>query len=306
MLLFYKLVVLLGIILSCSSFVVNLQKTFMTSHLYSEKKSQSKLPDGFQFAESTDGVFTGTRPNSPKIPIKVKTIKKLKYYISKGYRVPDLDVRGDTIPETPSMQIHPVIKALHDRKIQNSMPGNRTDSRKIAIAVEGGGMRGCVGAGMITAFWYLGLQDSIDVVYGSSAGALVGAYFISGQLPHYGPEVYYDVLTSAGRDFIDLPAVLRSCGLGWLDLRPSSLRSLYSDRYLRSDVKTIFLMNVSSSSQTGQTRAQSGVSVRDHRAEDQAHGLARLLAQTDHRQADAQGETDSLVISAYILNQVSF
>jgi hypothetical protein len=26
-------------------------------------------------------------------------------------------------------------------------------------------MRGCVSAGMITAVWHLGLQDSVDVVY---------------------------------------------------------------------------------------------------------------------------------------------
>ena len=35
------------------------------------------------------------------------------------------------------------------------------------------------------------------------SGSLVGAYFVAGQLPYYGPEVYYDVLTSAGKEFID-------------------------------------------------------------------------------------------------------
>lgn len=30
------------------------------------------------------------------------------------------------------------------------------------------------------------------------SGSLVGAYFIGRQLPYFGPEVYYDVLTSAG------------------------------------------------------------------------------------------------------------
>jgi hypothetical protein len=83
-------------------------------------------------------------------------------------------------------------------------------------------MRGCVSAGMATvrilqpicnfkslktlfkfqAVWYLGLQSSVDVVYGSSAGSLVGAYFITGQLPYFGPEIYYDVLTTAGIDII--------------------------------------------------------------------------------------------------------
>lgn len=80
-------------------------------------------------------------------------------------------------------------------------------------------MRGCVGAGMITAVWYLGLKDSVDVVYGSSAGSLVGAYFISEQLPYFGPEIYYDVLTTAGEEFIDKKSILRSLGLGALDLR---------------------------------------------------------------------------------------
>ena len=32
-------------------------------------------------------------------------------------------------------------------------------------------------------------------------GSLVGAYFIGRQLPYFGPEVYYDVLTSAGSYF---------------------------------------------------------------------------------------------------------
>lgn len=83
----------------------------------------------------------------------------------------------------------------------------------------------------------------MDAVYGSSAGALVGTYFISGQLPHFGPEVYYDVLTAAGREFIDLAAVLRSCGLGALDLRPRSLVSLFRDRLGRPVLNLDYLFD---------------------------------------------------------------
>ena len=43
-------------------------------------------------------------------------------------------------------------------------------------------------------------------------------------------EVYYDVLTTAGTDFIDLQSALRSLGLGMLDLRFKSLRKLFTDR----------------------------------------------------------------------------
>lgn len=43
-------------------------------------------------------------------------------------------------------------------------------------------MRGCVSAGMIAAVVTLGLMDTFDAVYGSSAGSLVGAYAIAGQV----------------------------------------------------------------------------------------------------------------------------
>lgn len=43
-------------------------------------------------------------------------------------------------------------------------------------------MRGCVSAGMIAAVSTLGLMDTFDAVYGSSAGSLIGAYAIAGQV----------------------------------------------------------------------------------------------------------------------------
>lgn len=64
-----------------------------------------------------------------------------------------------------------------------SLPGKRkpSDSNKIALCVEGGGMRGCVAAGSAAAINFLGLNDAVDIVYGSSAGAMVATYFISRQ-----------------------------------------------------------------------------------------------------------------------------
>ena len=103
-------------------------------------------------------------------------------------------------------------------------------------------MRGCVSAGMITALWYLGLKDSVDVVYGSSAGSLVGAYFISGQLPYFGPEIYYDVLTTAGEEFIDKKSILRSAGLGALDLRIDSVKRLMRNRMGRPVLNLRYLL----------------------------------------------------------------
>jgi predicted acylesterase/phospholipase RssA len=93
------------------------------------------------------------------------------------------------------------------------------DHCKVALAIEGGGMRGCVSAGMVCAIHYLNLTETIDVVYGSSAGTIVGAYLISKQLPYFGPEIYYDRLTTAGKQFIDTKRLLRAIGFGMVDPR---------------------------------------------------------------------------------------
>ncbi len=72
----------------------------------------------------------------------------------------------------------------------------------------------------------LGLHDAIDVVYGSSAGCLVGAYFVSEQFPYVGPEVYYNELCSApGRkSFINRAALLKYMGLGALRLHTEVMK----------------------------------------------------------------------------------
>jgi predicted acylesterase/phospholipase RssA len=133
-----------------------------------------------------------------------------------------LNVQGDTqnigSPEHPEFT-HPVAKLLHARKRRNSTLENRGDKHRVALSIEGGGMRGCVSAGMICAVDYLNLTSAIDVVYGSSAGTVVGSYLITGQLPWFGPEVYYDRLTTAGRKFIDSRRLLRALGFGLLDPR---------------------------------------------------------------------------------------
>eukprot|EP00871_Galdieria_phlegrea_P004534 jgi/Galph1/5081/GphlegSOOS_G3768.1 len=95
---------------------------------------------------------------------------------------------------------HPVLSVLRKRKEEGSLPGKRTDLYRVALCIEGGGMRGAVAAGMTAAIKHLKLENAFDVVYGSSAGAIIGAYFVSRQLPIYGTSVYYEDLCS--RDFI--------------------------------------------------------------------------------------------------------
>jgi predicted patatin/cPLA2 family phospholipase len=80
------------------------------------------------------------------------------------------------------------------------------DGARIALAVEGGGMRGVVSAGMVAGLEALGLTAAFDAVFGSSAGALNGAYFLAGQAA-FGATIYSEDINN--RAFIDLQRPLR-------------------------------------------------------------------------------------------------
>ena len=51
----------------------------------------------------------------------------------------------------------------------------------IALVLEGGGMRGAVAAGMVSALEDLGMSDAFDSIYGTSSGAIAGAMFLARQ-----------------------------------------------------------------------------------------------------------------------------
>jgi len=90
-----------------------------------------------------------------------------------------------TTVTTDQLMNHSVIQLIAQRVRTNSTPGNRADNDQeahLALAIEGGGMRGAVSAGMAAAIASLGLTDAFDSVYGSSAGCIVGAYMVSRQM----------------------------------------------------------------------------------------------------------------------------
>jgi len=78
---------------------------------------------------------------------------------------------------------HEVPRVLAERISAASRPGHRTDGLRIALAIEGGGMRGTVSAGMALALHELGLVSAFDAVYGASAGAITGAWLVSSNPP---------------------------------------------------------------------------------------------------------------------------
>ncbi len=74
---------------------------------------------------------------------------------------------------------HPVLDLLA-RRAATGDAAARSDGARLALALEGGGMRGVVSAGMAAAIERLGLTPCFDLVVGTSAGALNGAALLAG------------------------------------------------------------------------------------------------------------------------------
>jgi len=86
-----------------------------------------------------------------------------------------------SIAMTDDHRGHPVVEIIRRRRAEGSRPGERHDGRRVALAIEGGGMRGVVSAGMTAALEQLGLRDSFDELHGASAGAFNAAFLLADQ-----------------------------------------------------------------------------------------------------------------------------
>jgi predicted patatin/cPLA2 family phospholipase len=101
---------------------------------------------------------------------------------------------------------HPVSEVLSERVAGGSKPGVRQDGNRVALVLEGGGMRGVVSAGMTAALERLGLTPCFDLVVGASAGAINGAALLGG-VARAGAATYHGPLAS--RSFVNPARVLR-------------------------------------------------------------------------------------------------
>lgn len=93
-----------------------------------------------------------------------------------------------------------VLHAMARRRDTGSTPGHRADPHRIALVVSGGGMRGAYAGGMAHALEDAGLTGAFDVIYGSSAGAFVGAAFMLGH-GEGAARIFFEDM--ACREFID-------------------------------------------------------------------------------------------------------
>lgn len=82
----------------------------------------------------------------------------------------------------------------------NQKRRGHTGTEPIGLVVQGGGMRGVYSMAALAALEEMGFNQCFDHVAGSSAGALNGAYFITGQAS-YGVETYIHHLTK--RQFVN-------------------------------------------------------------------------------------------------------
>jgi predicted patatin/cPLA2 family phospholipase len=112
----------------------------------------------------------------------------------------------DSVSPALSADKHPVARLLRDRADTGSRPGAREDLFRVALVLEGGGMRGVVSAGMAAALERLRLTPCFDIVVGSSAGAINGAALLSGVAVR-AADAYCGPLAS--RSFVNPLRILR-------------------------------------------------------------------------------------------------
>jgi predicted patatin/cPLA2 family phospholipase len=99
-----------------------------------------------------------------------------------------------------------VLDVIKSRKAMLDHSGAYSDSFRLGLSVEGGGMRGIVTAAMLVALKEQGLIDVFDSFYGSSSGCANLAYVLAGQ-NWEGISIYYDKL--ATKAFISPSRALR-------------------------------------------------------------------------------------------------
>ena len=100
----------------------------------------------------------------------------------------------NTITSTPPSTLAPsTLELLFRRKASHSLPGKRREDFNLALVLEGGGMRGCVAAGMGAALSRLRYVNCFDQVIATSSGAMKAPYFLSNQAVAHAPVYATDI-----------------------------------------------------------------------------------------------------------------
>lgn len=120
-----------------------------------------------------------------------------------------------------------MLELVRARAAERSVPGARTDPYRLALAVEGGGSRGTYSSGMAVELERRGLAGVFDDVYGSSMGAITGAWLLSGRAEHgasfwWHPDVLPNVIRPRailrGKPVVDLEFLMDQVYQDWAGL----------------------------------------------------------------------------------------
>jgi len=171
--------------------------------------SKHKLEDSQQLAESTEETQGVSKTNNGinqfttlQIELEDENEPNAEEWQLIGNLLaensPFITEEEETASAPEPLFSHDVLNLLHQRYNSKSTPMSREpgDDSILALSIEGGGMRGAVSGGMAAAIACLGLSNAFDSIYGSSAGSIIGSYFVSRQLYL---DVYTDVIP-AGKD----------------------------------------------------------------------------------------------------------
>ncbi|MBO6782238.1 MAG: patatin-like phospholipase family protein [Alphaproteobacteria bacterium] len=134
-------------------------------------------------------------------------------------------------------QGHEEVRAVIEaRRLSGYVPGSGSDGNRLCLVVQGGGMRGIVGSAAAVALDQLGIAQTFDAMYGTSAGALTVAYLAAGQIA-YGTSIYYQNLAGHGH-FIDRWRLSEPMDIGFLfDQWITRGKALDADAVLASPVR---------------------------------------------------------------------
>ena len=111
-------------------------------------------------------------------------------------------VPAERLPSAQSAAGHPVLHILRARRAlsEEGQGPPYSDGYRLGLAIEGGGMRGIISGAMLSAIEDLGFAMCFDRIYGTSSGAINGAYLPAGNIWYF-LSIYYDDLTT--RQFVD-------------------------------------------------------------------------------------------------------
>lgn len=131
--------------------------------------------------------MTSTRPEQRETPSPRNCSRPCLPLAVNGERGTVTPPRLDAAPTGPRESVpmsasltHPVVELLRRRRSRETAGHGQPDEARLAVAVEGGALRGVVSAGMLVALDSLGFGRVFDAAYGVSAGAINAAAFVSG------------------------------------------------------------------------------------------------------------------------------